>query len=197
MKRQTTKKVDSKPVSNSKHNGVAFEVFIGLTVLVIFLFLLRRIFKSKPEPELTKSIDEDGYIILLPINEREHRYIARKKMGRNLTLDEHVHHINGNKQDNEINNLCLMDSEKHQHFHAWLRWKKDKDGMYPSIYDQKRALVEQYGGTLLENVSGRQGKQCPGCNSPMVLRIAGKGKNKGRQFWGCSRYPTCKSSVAA
>lgn len=198
LKRQTTK-VDSKPVMNTKLDGPILGAVIGLAVFVAFLlFWLRRTFKSKPEPELTKSIDADGYVVLLPINEREHRYIARQKMGRNLTPDEHVHHINGNKTDNKIANLCLMDGEKHEHFHAWLRWKKEKGGMYPSIIDQKRVLVLEYGGTLLENLSpGGHEKLCPGCNSPMVLRTAKKGKYKGKQFWGCSRYPKCRSSIAA
>ncbi|MGE3974544.1 MAG: HNH endonuclease [Bdellovibrionales bacterium] len=198
MKQQTTK-LDLNPVMNPTSDGTIFSVVIGLAVFAtFFLFWFRRISKPAPEPQLTKVFDTDGYVVLLPIYEREHRYIAKQKVGRNLTSDEHVHHINGNKTDNKIENLCLMDSEKHEHFHAWLRWKKEKDGTYPSIRDQKRTLVQEYGGTLLENLSsGSHVKQCPGCNSLMVLRTAKKGKLKGKQFWGCTRYPTCRSSVAA
>ena len=36
------------------------------------------------------------------------------------------------------------------------------------------------------------GVTCPKCNSPMRLRTARRGKNIGNQFWGCSRYPSCK-----
>jgi restriction system protein len=36
---------------------------------------------------------------------------------------------------------------------------------------------------------------CPKCGKPMVLRTAQKGKNAGRQFWGCSGYPDCKGVV--
>lgn len=36
---------------------------------------------------------------------------------------------------------------------------------------------------------------CPQCGKPMVLRIAKKGKNEGRQFWGCTGYPDCKGIV--
>ncbi len=38
---------------------------------------------------------------------------------------------------------------------------------------------------------------CPLCNSEMVLRTAGKGPNKGSQFWGCSGYPSCKGTRPA
>lgn len=34
-------------------------------------------------------------------------------------------------------------------------------------------------------------KRCPKCEAPMKLRVAGKGWNAGRQFWGCSRFPRC------
>jgi restriction system protein len=33
---------------------------------------------------------------------------------------------------------------------------------------------------------------CPECGKTMVLRTAQKGKNAGKQFWGCSGYPDCK-----
>lgn len=33
---------------------------------------------------------------------------------------------------------------------------------------------------------------CPACGSGMVRRTAKKGVNAGNQFWGCSRYPTCR-----
>ena len=36
---------------------------------------------------------------------------------------------------------------------------------------------------------------CPQCGKPMVLRTANKGKNAGKQFWGCSAYPDCKGAV--
>jgi hypothetical protein len=34
---------------------------------------------------------------------------------------------------------------------------------------------------------------CPKCASPMVLRKATSGKYAGKRFWGCSRYPECKT----
>lgn len=36
---------------------------------------------------------------------------------------------------------------------------------------------------------------CPRCGKAMVLRTAKSGKNAGRQFWGCSDYPSCKGVV--
>ncbi len=36
---------------------------------------------------------------------------------------------------------------------------------------------------------------CPSCNSPMVVRIAKKGPNRGTHFWGCSRWPDCHATL--
>lgn len=37
---------------------------------------------------------------------------------------------------------------------------------------------------------------CPRCGNPMVLRTAGRGDNKGKPFWGCREFPTCRGTRA-
>ncbi len=39
---------------------------------------------------------------------------------------------------------------------------------------------------------GGANPSCPRCGSRMVLRTAKSGANIGNQFWGCSRFPTCR-----
>lgn len=48
----------------------------------------------------------------------EHRYIMEQHLGRKLTKNEVVHHINGNKQDNRLENLELMSRSEHSRKHA-------------------------------------------------------------------------------
>ena len=68
-------------------------------------------------------LDVRGYVLTL-INGKQHllhRIIMEKHIGRKLTKDEHVHHINGIECDNDINNLQLMTNSEHCSHHNKLR----------------------------------------------------------------------------
>jgi len=36
---------------------------------------------------------------------------------------------------------------------------------------------------------------CPKCDVPMIQRVAAKGPNAGRSFWGCPNYPRCRATA--
>ena len=50
----------------------------------------------------------------------EHRLVMERKIGRSLKKDEFIHHINGNKQDNRIENLKMVDARTHWRIHMAL-----------------------------------------------------------------------------
>lgn len=54
--------------------------------------------------------DKNGYIL-------EHRYVMEQHLGRQLKKNEIIHHKNGNKIDNRIENLEIMDITKHTILH--------------------------------------------------------------------------------
>lgn len=73
-----------------------------------------------------RSTKSNGYIeVYIPkhpnCNSRgcvyEHRLVMEKQIGRYLTKDEVVHHIDFNKQNNDISNLMLMTPKEHKRFH--------------------------------------------------------------------------------
>jgi hypothetical protein len=43
----------------------------------------------------------------------EHRLVAEHELGRRITADEHVHHINGDKTDNRPENLAVLGHGEH------------------------------------------------------------------------------------
>ena len=47
----------------------------------------------------------------------EHRLIMEKHLGRRLSPNETVHHIDGNVDNNDISNLRLMDKKTHAKLH--------------------------------------------------------------------------------
>lgn len=47
--------------------------------------------------------------------------------------------------------------------------------------------------SLQARLENNHSKTCPKCGSEMVLRTTKSGTNAGKQFWGCSKFPKCRS----
>lgn len=66
------------------------------------------------------TIDEKGYRrihIGRRVYKREHILVVEKSLGRNLFPNEVIHHINGNKVDNRLENLQLLTKKIHDAWH--------------------------------------------------------------------------------
>lgn len=76
-----------------------------------------------------KTITDSGYVQIssTSISEKrkfEHQLVMENFLGRELRENEVVHHIDGDKQNNNINNLALMDKSAHARLHSLERWNK-------------------------------------------------------------------------
>jgi len=70
-------------------------------------YLVRQIPKNSPFVSMSMS---NGCVTV-------HRYVLAKYLGRPLTRDEIVHHINGDKKDNRVENLIIMSRVNHLSLH--------------------------------------------------------------------------------
>jgi len=71
-------------------------------------------------------VDESGYVLIFspnhPVKTKrqyvlQHRLVMEKYLGRHLKAEEIVHHINGNKRDNRIENLEIFNRGSHCKHH--------------------------------------------------------------------------------
>ncbi len=102
----------------------------------------RRTAQKRPDGSACWWVNSNGYVegrVWIngkPVNKRQHRYVMEMHINRALLLDEDVHHINGIKTDNRIENLEIISHGEHTARHNLSRTYKR--GYTPKLSESER-----------------------------------------------------------
>jgi len=132
--------------------------------------------------------DKTGYYLNSTIRKRLHRYVWEKHNGE-IPKGHHIHHMDGNKNNNDISNLQLLRAEEHAFHHGkepiniqkmkekvqpigikkavdWHRseegykWHKEHYEQMKDKFHVSKEFTCEYCGTLFQSIDTKQNRFC-------------------------------------
>lgn len=129
-----------------------------------------------------RYIDSIGYVQIYRPNHpssrngyiAEHRLVMEQSIGRYLNKDEHIHHKDENRQNNDLDNLQLLTRSQHTTIHN----TTDMSNRKCSICLSDKSWINRYGREQWSYLDGQL--TCKRCKNREMFRIhyAKGGKEK-------------------
>ena len=90
---------------------------------------------------------------------------------------------------NKLKELTNVDKAKKTKHIENIKNRLDKQSIYSKDDREMTSSKER----VFESIEPKENERiCPKCGSILVLRVAKKGDNAGKQFYGCSSFPQCR-----
>ncbi len=129
--------------------------------------------KSRAKKPETWWKDRKGYtvgLVLLDTGERirvrQHRWVVERHLGRKLLPNEDVHHKDGNRSNNDISNLEVMD--RHDHMVLTNNSREYKKGyklkLTPEQYEHRRQVLIRARRKQIDEFKPKKCLHCDGIN---------------------------------
>lgn len=122
------------------------------------------------------------------------RYAKKEVKSQVIKADQLAQYIR--RIDSEPNAVLMSEKDMEAMAHFFLQIHKQPNIDYTEKF---KAALEEACSTAAETENAKQAKAteilCPKCGAVMVLRKAFKGPNAGKEFYGCSNYPRCRSII--
>lgn len=90
--------------------------------------------------------DKSGYYLNSTIRKRMHRYVWEYNNGA-IPEGHHIHHIDGDKVNNDISNLQLLSASEHVSMHAKEMVKNNYDAMIKNLNENVRPKASEWHGS--------------------------------------------------
>ena len=87
--------------------------------------------------------DKTGYYRCSKIGERLHRYVWKYYNG-DIPKGYQIYHIDGDKSNNDISNLMLIERRKHAQYHSAIKAKNHYDEMIENLNEKARPKAAEW-----------------------------------------------------